>query len=68
MFNRNMENHPGQQCNHKNYMALVLAEKLGKSLCGHYSHSSLGTEECFYGSSIPEWYWNGSTMWLSVHE
>jgi hypothetical protein len=26
MFNRNMENHPGQQCNHKNYMALVLAE------------------------------------------
>jgi hypothetical protein len=26
MFNRNMENHPGQQRNHKNYMALVLAE------------------------------------------
>jgi hypothetical protein len=25
MFNWNMENHPGQQCNHKNYMALVLA-------------------------------------------
>jgi hypothetical protein len=26
MFNWNMENHPGQQCNHKGYMALVLAE------------------------------------------
>jgi hypothetical protein len=23
-------------------------------LCGHYSHGSLGTEECFYGSSIPD--------------
>jgi hypothetical protein len=26
MLNRNMENHPGQLYNHKDYMALVLAE------------------------------------------
>jgi hypothetical protein len=26
----------------------------------------LGTEECFYGSSIPEWCWNGITLWLTV--
>jgi hypothetical protein len=27
-FNWNMENHPGKQYNHKDHMALVLAEKL----------------------------------------
>jgi hypothetical protein len=26
MIIRNMEYHPGKQCNHKDYMALVLAE------------------------------------------
>jgi hypothetical protein len=49
-----MENHPGQQCNHKDYMALVLAEQLGKYLCGHYSHGSVGTQERFCGYSISD--------------
>jgi hypothetical protein len=30
LFNWNMENYPRQQCNHKDYMALVLADSLGK--------------------------------------
>jgi hypothetical protein len=45
-----------------------LGRVIREVFCGHYSHSSSGTEECFYGSSIPEWYWNGSTLWLTVRE
>jgi hypothetical protein len=61
MFNRNMENHPGQQCNHKNYMVLVLVEQLENLVLGMLLLKGVGGWRYMaYGPALAgSWAWLG---------